>query len=189
MTGSFRNINTICGLIFLTYIGSFQDRVIASVKNQPQLIVKHQVQGKNSQPHPIFKPILSELKQKTQIKILLPQYVSESDGENPLYAIIETATKNKYEILLGFTPDCNGGTACRLGIITAEAIKPKMPHLTGRSVFLAKGITGYFVDFRCGANCSDATLTWRQNGVQYMIGLKAGNYNSLTKMAKSVIIL
>ncbi len=189
MTGNFGNINTLCGLIFLTCLGSFQDTVIASIKNQPQLIVKQQVQGKNSQPHSVFKPIIAELKQKTQIKILLPQYISESDGENPVYAIIETATKNKYEILLGFTPDCTGGTACRLGIITAEAITPKMPRLSGKAVLLAKGITGYFVDFRCGANCSDATLTWKQQGVQYTIGLKAGDLNSLTKMAKSVIKL
>jgi hypothetical protein len=177
--------NLICGLVFLTCMGSFQNAIIASAKNQPQMMVKKEIKAKNSQPHPVFKPILSKLKQKTQIKILLPQYVS--DGENPLYAILETATKNQYEILLGFSPDCTGGTACRLGIITAEAITPKMPHLTGKTVLLAKGITGYFVDFRCGANCSDATLTWRQNGVQYMIGLKAGNSNSLTKMAKSVV--
>jgi hypothetical protein len=182
-----KNIYPLCSLVFLTYMGSFQDEIIASAKNQPQIMVKQELQSKNTQVNPVFNPILSELKQKTQIKILLPQYVSESDGENPLYAIMETATKNKYEILLGFSPDCTGGTACRLGIITGEAITPKMPRLTGKSVLLTKGITGYFVDFRCGANCSDATLTWRQNGVQYMIGLKAGNYNSLTKMAKSVI--
>jgi hypothetical protein len=168
-------------------MSSFQYESIASAKNQPQMIVKQETQRKNSQLHPVFKPIFSELKQKTQIKILLPQYVPESDGENPLYAIIETATKNKYEILLGFSSDCTGGTACRLGMITAETITPKMPRLTGKSIFLGKSIFGYFVDFRCGANCSDATLTWRQNGVQYTIGLKAGDYNSLTKMAKSVI--
>ncbi|MDP5018787.1 MAG: hypothetical protein NWQ43_16050 [Dolichospermum sp.] len=184
---SFRNINIIPGLVFLTCIGSFQVTAIASVKNQPQMVVKQEVKGKNSQPHPVFKPILSKLKQKTQIKILLPQYIGELDGENPLYAIIETATKNKYEILLGFSPDCSGGTACRLGIITGETITPKMPRLTGKPVLLAQGITGYFVDFRCGANCSDATLTWKYQGVQYTIGLKAGDRNSLIKMAKSVI--
>ncbi|WP_371717791.1 hypothetical protein [Anabaena sp. UHCC 0204] len=187
MMGSCKNIKTICGLILITSIISFQNTVIASVKNQPQIIVKQQPQRKNSQPHPAFQAILPALKQKTQIKILLPKYIPESDGENPLYTIIETATKNKYEILLGFSPDCNGGSACRFSIITGEAITRATPRLTGKPVFLAKGVTGYFVDFRCGANCSDATLTWRQGGVQYRIGLKAGLYNSLIKMATSVI--
>lgn len=43
------------------------------------------------------------------------------------------------------------------------------------------------MDFTCGANCSDATLTWRQQGVQYVVGLKAGDRTSLIKMANSAI--
>ncbi|MEH2256198.1 hypothetical protein [Nostoc sp.] len=37
------------------------------------------------------------------------------------------------------------------------------------------------------SNCSDATLTWRQEGVQYVFGLKAGDRTSLVKMANSAI--
>ncbi|MEH2081436.1 MAG: hypothetical protein V7K89_15985 [Nostoc sp.] len=33
------------------------------------------------------------------------------------------------------------------------------------------------------SNCSDATLTWKQQGVQYVVGLKAGERTSLVKMA------
>jgi hypothetical protein len=76
-----------------------------------------------------------------------------------------------------------------LGVVSAEAVTRKTPRLTGRRVTLAKGITGYFVDFGCGANCSDATLTWRQKGVQYTLGLKAGKRESLIKMANSAISL
>lgn len=184
-----RNINTLSALMVLTCLGNFQDIALAGVKNLPQIAVKQELARKNTQSHPVFKPILSHLKAKTKIKIFLPQYVIESDGEFPLYAIIETSTKNKYEILLGFSPDCSGGTACRLGLITGEAITNTTPKLTGKPVSLAKNITAYFTDFRCGANCSDATLTWRQQGVQYGIGLKAGNINSLIKMAKSVIAI
>ncbi|MFM7406642.1 MAG: hypothetical protein ACKO3K_08270 [Cuspidothrix sp.] len=184
-----RNINTLSALMVLTCLGNFQDIALAEIQNPPQIVAKQELTQKNTQPHPVFKPILSKLKQKTKIKILLPQYVIESDGENPLYAIMETATKTKYEILLGFSPDCSGGTACCLGIISGEAITKTTPKLTGKPVSLTKNITAYFTDFRCGANCSDATLTWRKDGVQYTIGLKAGNRNSLIKMAKSVMLL
>ncbi|MDZ8186896.1 MAG: hypothetical protein RMX96_18860 [Nostoc sp. ChiSLP02] len=180
----FRKISAVCAVFLLFSVNSFHKSAVASVNNQPQLIAQGQTK---IEPHPVFKSVLPKLKQKTKIKILLPKFIPESDGENPIYAIVETATQKKYDILLGFSPDCGGGTACRLGGLSAEAVTAKTPRLKGKAVSLAKGITGYFVDFSCGANCSDATLTWRQQGVQYTVGLKAGDRTSLVKMANSAI--
>lgn len=180
---SFRNNSAVCAVFFLVSVSSFHKSAIATINNQSQLIV----QQSKTRPHPVFKSILPKLKQKTQIKILLPKFIPESDGENPIYAIIEAATQKKYDILLAFSPDCNGASACRLGVVSAEAVTHKTPSLTGKRVSLAKGITGYFVDFTCGAGCSDATLTWRQQGVQYVVGVKAGDRTSLIKMANSAI--
>ncbi|WP_414577742.1 hypothetical protein [Anabaena sp. CCY 9402-a] len=184
-----KNLGNVCAVILLLSASSFHQSAIANTNNQKQILAQQQFKPANSQSHPVFKSILPKLKQKSQIQILLPKYIPETDGTNPIYAILETATPKKYEILLGFTPDCTGGTACRLGVISAEAVTRKTPRLTGKRVILAKGITGYFVDFRCGANCSDATLTWRQKGVQYVLGLKAGKRESLIKMANSAISL
>ncbi|MBN3882624.1 MAG: hypothetical protein V7K64_18025 [Nostoc sp.] len=180
---SFRNTSAVCAVFLLVSVSGFYKSVIATVNNQSQLIA----QQSKIQLNPVFKSILPKLKQKTQIKILLPKFIPESDGENPIYATIEAATPKKYDILLGFTPDCYGASACRLGVVSAEAVTRKTPRLTGKPVSLAKGITGYFVDFTCGAGCSDATLTWRQQGVQYVFGLKAGDRTSLVKMANSAI--
>jgi hypothetical protein len=180
---SFKNISAVSAVFLLVSVSSFHNSAIATINKQSQLIA----QQSKTQPHAVFKSILPKLKQKTQIRILLPKFIPESDGENPIYAIIEAATPKKYDILLGFSPDCSGGTACRLGMLSAEAVTRKTPRLTGKAVSLAKGITGYFVDSRCGANCSDATLTWRQEGVQYVVGLKAGDRTSLIKMANSAI--
>jgi len=178
----------ISSLVLIASASSFQGLAIANVKDQSQLIKYGKGHRVNGQINPIFKPILPQLKQKTQIKILLPQYIPESDGENPIYAIIETATRNQYEILLGFLPDCNGGTACRLGFVSAEAVTLKTPRLTGKPVSLGRSVTGYFLPSYCGANCSDATLTWRQKGVQYVVGIKAGDRATLVKMANSAIL-
>ncbi|MEH2434799.1 MAG: hypothetical protein V7K25_11210 [Nostoc sp.] len=180
---SFRNTSAVCAIFLLVSVGSFHTSAIATVNKQSQLIA----QQSKTPPHPVFKSILPKLKQKTQIRILLPKFIPESDGENPIYAIIEAVTQKKYEILLGFSPDCNGASACRLGVVSAEAVTRKTLHLTGKPVSLARGITGYFVDFSCGAGCSDATLTWRQQGVQYVVGVKAGDRTSLVKMANSAI--
>ncbi|MEA5577810.1 hypothetical protein [Anabaena sp. UHCC 0451] len=187
MNFNFKKSSALLALFFLVSSSYFHDVAQASVKNQPQLIVKQQVNRKTAQPHTVFKSILPKLKQNTKIRILLPSYIPGLEGENPLYAIIETANKNKYDIILGFSPDCNGGSACRFGMISAEAINKTTPRLSGKAISLAKGKTAYFVDFQCGAGCSDATLTWRQKGVQYTLGLKAGKQSELVEMAKSVI--
>lgn len=187
MIFNFKKSSALLGLFFLVVSSYFHDVAQASVKNQPQLIAKEQVNSKTAQPHPVFKPILPKLKKNSQIRILLPNYIPGLEGESPLYAIIEAATKKQYDIILGFSPDCNGGSACRFGMISAEAINKTTPRLTGKAISLAKGMTAYFVDAKCGANCSDSTLTWRQKGVQYTIGLKAGKQKDLVEMAKSVI--
>ncbi|MBD2664898.1 hypothetical protein B6N60_01033 [Richelia sinica FACHB-800] len=169
-------------------INSYHSTAIANTTQQSLVIVKRH-QHQSSQVNRVFRKILPELKKKSKIRVLLPQYIPAADENNAVYAILENISQNKYEILLGFTPDCTGGTACRLGMITGEIITPKTAALPGKPISLGKGITAYFVDFQCGANCSDATLTWRQKGVQYTVGLKAGDRNSLIKMAKSVITL
>lgn len=138
-------------------------------------------------PNPIFDPILPQVKQETQIPILLPDYVFGSDGATPVYATIETVTPSQYQLILGFTPDCTGGTACRLGTVSGEEISESSPALEGQTVLLDDGITGYFVDAVCGANCSDSTMTWDQNGARYQMGIKAGKPEDLVKMANSAI--
>lgn len=138
-------------------------------------------------PHPVFEPILPQIQQETQIPILLPDYIFGSDGATPVYATIETVTPSQYQLILGFTPDCNGGTACRLGTVSGEEISPNSPALEGKAIPLDDGITGYFMDAVCGANCSDSTITWDQNGTRYQMGIKAGKPEDLVKMANSAI--
>ncbi len=139
-------------------------------------------------PNPIFQPVLPKLQQPTQrLPIVLPQFVPETDGAKPVYAIAQTATPAEYEVLLAFTKDCTGGTACRLGGVFGELITPQTPPIAGKAVPLAQGLTGYFVDATCGANCSDSTLSWEQNKGRYTVALKAGKLETLVKMANSAI--
>jgi len=139
------------------------------------------------EPHQIFESIVPQLQQQTQLSLLLPGFVPEAEYV-PIYPIVTSATSdNKYEIMLGYTEDCNGGTACRLGMISAETLTPAVKELTGEKVDLASGITGYFVEATCGANCSDATISWDHKGSRYTLGIKAGKKETLVKMAKSAI--
>jgi hypothetical protein len=180
---SLKNIPILGAVLLLAPTGSFHKSVLAT---KPQPTPQYQAQA-NPQIHQVFQPIIAKLKQSTKITVVLPKFIPFSDGEDKLYAVIESATPKKYSIILGFPPDCGGGTACRLGTLTGEAVTNKTPRFTGKTVTLAKGITGYFEDYKCGANCSDATVTWRSKGVQYSVGLKAGDATSLVKMANSAI--
>lgn len=146
-----------------------------------------QNQPTQSLSHPVFSEILPELQAQTELPIHLPTYIPESDGPNPIYALLETANASEYQILLAFTEDCTGGTACRLGSVSAEVVTAQSPSLTGEAMALSNELTGYFIDATCGANCSDATLTWEQDSVRYTVAIQAGKVETLVKMANSTI--
>jgi hypothetical protein len=138
------------------------------------------------QPNPVFRPIFPALKYQTKIPILLPKTIPGTTAQQPFFAILESATAAQYKILLAWSENCNGGNACRLGTVSGM-ILPAQSSLEGKPVTLSKGITGYFIESTCGANCSDATLTWDLNGYRYSVGIKAGDKAPLLEMANSAI--
>ncbi len=145
--------------------------------------------------HPVFNPILADLSRQVQIPIQLPHYLpndniltnTDTDKESLAHATLEEVTSSSYLIEIGIGEDCNGSGFCHLGFVFATKVTEERSALEGEPVPLARGITGYFIASECGANCSDATLSWEQNGVQYTIGDKAGSLDELTKSANSAI--
>lgn len=137
-------------------------------------------------PHAVFAPILSELQGQTQLPVLLPSVLPEEKEQPQVYAITTEVSGSEYQVLLGFSPDCNGGNACRWGEVSGQT-GPLTPPEGGESVTLAQGITGYFVPAVCGANCSDAVVMWEQSGGHYSVGLKAADKEQVMEMANSAI--
>lgn len=137
-------------------------------------------------PHTVFAPILSQLQSQTQLPVLLPSVLPEEKEQPQVYAITTEVSGSEYQVLLGFSPDCNGGNACRWGEVSGQT-GPLTPPEGGESVTLAQGITGYFVPAVCGANCSDAMVMWEQNGGHYSVGLKAADKEQVMDMANSAI--
>lgn len=156
-----------------------------------------------------FAPILPRLKQSRAI-ILLPTYIPGLKGEK-LYPVLDrqTPTGGGYAITIGYSPDCNGGFACRFGTITVEKIVPSMPSIAQLaadtrdylkqpdlparsqdvmgSVTLANGIKAYFIPWTAGANCSDANVLWEQQGYRYTVGLKCATKQNVVDMAGSMV--
>jgi hypothetical protein len=134
----------------------------------------------------IFQPVLAKLK-SGNFPVYLPTYIEGFSGNEKLYANVVQVSAKGYEVILGFSPDCGGGTACRLGTLYAEVVGANAQPLTGKTVNLTEGVTGYFTDYTCGANCSDATVAWQTGNVRYTVGVKAAAVESLVKMANSAI--
>jgi len=135
----------------------------------------------------VFQSVLPSLSKKTRVPLRLPTYLATETETNRLYAIVESATPARYGVQLAFDPECNGGNACRYGFVAGQVVASSARRLKGKAVKLAKGITGYFIDAKCGANCTDSTLSWKQDGYRYTVGLKAAKIETLTKIANSAI--
>lgn len=139
----------------------------------------------NSHVTDLYKPILSQLQQKTKVPLKLPNDWAAEEESNPLYAILEKAEPNSYEIQVAFTPDCGGGTACHYGSLFGKQKSLSDKKLKGTPVKLANGKEGYFQDAVCKANCSDSTLTWDEGNYRYTITFKAGSVRTLTRIVNS----
>lgn len=135
----------------------------------------------------IFEPVMQSLKQKTRVPLRLPTYLANEEETSPLYANVEKASASDYSILIDFTEDCNGATACHYGRVTGQAVKPGAKHDKGKAVKLANGITGHFVDAKCERICGDSELSWDANGYRYTVGIKAEKEDKLIKVANSAI--
>lgn len=151
------------------------------------LVAPAQISAQSSADGAIFKRVSPLLRQKTRVPLRLPTYLATEGETYPLSAIIEVAATGRYELQLAFTPDCSGGTACRYGVVSGQAVGRNAGRMRGRTVKLARGIVGYFIDAECAANCSDSTLSWQEGGYRYTVGIKAASVGVLRKVANSAI--
>lgn len=155
----------------------------------------------------IFQPVLSQLG-RAQVPLRLPTYIPsrgqrQSSESLPVYASIESVESGSYAVVLGYSKDCDGSNACRLGTVTGQVQPTKSAqddytesdylYLDRRSeepvaqVTLADGITGTFLPWRCATNCTDAQIAWDESGYRYSVGIKLGDCASLVRMANSAI--
>jgi len=164
-----------------------------AAKNIPQTARSSEPQGspKNvpaAQPksNDIFKEIIPLLLRKTRVPLRLPEYVPYSDDKG-LYAILDVAQPDAYSIQLAWAKDCEGGNACHVGYIGGGKTRPQPSDKPEVPVTLTGGIKGSFVDFECSAHCDDASIDWSEGEFYYQISLKAGDKETLVRMANTAI--
>jgi hypothetical protein len=131
----------------------------------------------------MFKAILPAL-HRTGVPALLP-----GPGSLPIkkaYAATVFARSGSYEVLIGYVPNCMGH-ACELGTLDGWKLKAGASKPGGKAIQLTSGVTGYWKNYTCGANCGDATITLDQNGYRYVFGLHSGLFKAVLKMTTSAL--
>jgi hypothetical protein len=133
----------------------------------------------------LFAGTLPAVKAKTPIPILLPDAMpSETETLYPS----GSGSREEYSFGLAAAPMCGGATACfEAGF---SAFKDIRPYGRGK-VTLTGGRHGRYQPLSCGASCSPPAVSWRQNGVTYVIqanvGTKRTERRILVKMANEAI--
>jgi hypothetical protein len=135
---------------------------------------------------PVFRPIVDGLRQKTRIAVRLPAKLPDlGQGSDRVYAVLAHAEPGSYSVVLAFTPDCNGASFCRIGSLTGAAASSK--RSTGKRIRLARGVTGYYTEGVCGANCPDSVISWREGPNEYTAGIKGGGETDVAALANAVL--
>ncbi|MGH2387903.1 MAG: hypothetical protein ACRDIE_06820 [Chloroflexota bacterium] len=142
----------------------------------------------------VYAPVKADL-QHVLIPVALPTTFPMGDMPNGtrVYAGIEeySLSATTYIVDLGFTKDCAGGGACRLGEATGgwtgDTPGVLVPARGGVPIALHGGAKGTFYPFTCGAGCGDSVILWHAHGIPYTVSLKAGSRSNVLRMANSAI--
>jgi hypothetical protein len=125
-----------------------------------------------------------------------PEFVVQT-GLPEVVAYLLTTDEGEYELSLDYGADCQGAGACHYGSMAGMKVDSDVPVGTSSFPFLleeaqvvelAYGITGYFVEAVCGANCDDARMWWIYEGYEYMLGIKAGSVEDVAVLANAAIV-
>jgi hypothetical protein len=140
---------------------------------------------------------VSALRGRTRVPPAIPSAIpKEYEGVERFFCTVTKLEPYEYEVIIGWSTECNGGNACRIG--STYGMRSRGRRIIGsadypfagrgaRRVRLEGGIVGYFVDTTCGAFCSDSKVFWKQGGYEYMVGLKVGKIAEIIEFANSAI--
>ena len=131
----------------------------------------------------LFEDVLPEVKEQTEVPVLLPQRYRSDSGQLPE----RRGPRRGYTLGIA-AARCGGATACFVADFSAQ--RGEDPHYT-RKVRLTGGRTGYFKPLTCGASCSPPVIEWVEDDVLYWIQAHAGTKRQekkrLRQMANSAI--
>ncbi len=157
--------------------------------------------GVNGRVHPSVEPFGGGYMQGLMahaVPLILPPSFPLADG-TPAEVVpyLYKGVNGVYEASLDYGADCQGSGACLYGSMMGSLVNGSLPVGTdyfpldlaqAKIVTLEKGISGYFVESFCGANCSDARVFWVYDGYQYMLGIKGAPEANVLALVNAAIL-
>lgn len=141
-----------------------------------------------AEPASVFRPLINDIRTHLPkgLKMRLPSSLPPAASKVKLYPYI--ASDNKvFEVRLANTPDCsssNNPSACTaggFGVFTPEGSKnwpPKGDSIT--PVDLGNGISGFYIT-RGQGNSISQYVFWKQEGLEYVVGLGGGSTRDVSQ--------
>ena len=129
-----------------------------------------------------LRNVIPKVKQDTNVAVRVPARVRVGVRPRRLRGFGE-GSKGEYSMYIGFGKQCNGASVCTVAWFNAKR-GGKFQYK--RRVTLRGGRKGRYKPFTCGANCSPATIQWKQRKVRYEIAF-GGNKKQLIAAANSAI--
>ncbi|MEM1291132.1 MAG: hypothetical protein AAGH67_06650 [Cyanobacteria bacterium P01_H01_bin.162] len=164
---------------------------------------------------PMFAEVYAQVERDSNIPMLLPTSIPEivlreqqPDQSQPFFVSTDVIDVDRYEVNLDAMAGCEGAGYCIFGIMGAERIMPGTPSVDEQYAYyldpeyqpvqrsdepiaevqLANGLTGTFIPWVCGANCSTAKVYWQQEGIRYYIGIRGPiDQATVVEIANSMI--
>src|SRR5690242_513768 len=65
-----------------------------------------------------FKPVVSVLRGKTRVPLAIPSSLPKNERVDRFFCTVITLKQNEYEVVIGWTTECDGGNACRVGSLS-----------------------------------------------------------------------
>jgi hypothetical protein len=132
-----------------------------------------------------FISVLPEVKDKSQLPVLLPSELPETIGRAK-HARVAKAFANEYAIDLLYRLDTgNAGFAASFsGEAHANYSPQELPNVS--EVKLAHGNRGFFRSITCAGSCAPANLWWEDGGILYQIQLRLSSSVSEQDQEKAI---
>ncbi|MCP6762230.1 MAG: hypothetical protein NHB32_26565 [Fischerella sp. CENA71] len=142
-----------------------------------------------AEPASVFRPLIEDIRTQLPkgLKMRLPSSLPPAASKIKLYSYIASDSKI-FEVRLANTPDCsvsNNPSACTaggFGVFTPEGTSkiwpPKGDSIT--PVKLGNGISGFYITRGQGNNISQY-IFWKQDGLEYVLGLGGGSTRDVSQ--------
>lgn len=118
------------------------------------------------------------------VPVRIPPALLESPPAGANHAEVLRSPPDSYTLGLAAQPRCGFKSNCTVAIFSGSS---GSGELSGRQLDLAAGVEGIYEPGSCGPGCKFGTVSWRQDGDLYGVGVPNASVSELIVLANEAI--